>query len=531
MQFELFYERFLLKANDIENRFKLKNKLQEILCENGFNCVLHIFGSTLNKLGFRDTDIDIFIELPQKENIKEKIKFSDAVIHLNRIHSILTQSLGFVIRKPIAKPLMRCPLIRVDFSNISQNLKNRGIICDLNLSNALSLRNTKLIRLFCDIEPRFQALATILRYWAKMNGFISSTQFSSYAFTQLVIFFCQNTSPPLLPSVDNLRQLAKESLLVNGWECSFCDDHNLIEKSKNKQTVIELFAQFFKFYSKFDFSSQIISTKSGSSQQKDFIFKQNIYNFQIKPFCCIEDPFDLNHNITERLSENSFHKFITFVKQLAIKSNSLIGAEKMDSSHWGIAKMLTNFDPTNGYVYYGRSIPIPSSIVSNGVIEDFISLLCARLISNQLNGIHKIDCTLTESYNIVVNELSPFVEFIVNLNKINLEVIKPKNRKLIKQENPKTCDAFTYENRITDILIRKFDKIFNNNENIVQISLRIKLLVNACISCPFISLEVIDVNNFGLDLKKLNSESKSIIKFIKNLIAIIVDDLNVMNSR
>jgi hypothetical protein len=203
----------------------------------------------------------------------------------------------------------------------------------------------------------------------------------------------------------------------------------------------------------------------------------------------------------------------------------------MGSSDWGIAKMLTNFDPTNGYVNYGKSIPIPSSIVSNGVIEDFISLLCARLISNQLNGIHKIDCTLTESYNIVVNKLSPFVEFIVNLNKVNLEVIKPKNRKFIKQENPKICDALTNENRITNILMSKFDKMFSNNENIVQISLRIKLLVNACISCPFISLQVIDVNNFGLDLKTLNDKSKSIIKFIKNLIAIIVNDLDVINSR
>jgi hypothetical protein len=290
-------------------------------------------------------------------------------------------------------------------------------------------------------------------------------------------------------------------------------------------------AQFFKFYSKFDFSSQIISTKSGSSQPKDLIFKQNIYNFEITPFCCIEDSFDLNHNITERQSENSFQKFITFVKQIAIKSNSLIGSEKMGSSHWGIAKMLTNFDPTNGYVYYGRSIPIPSSIVSNGMIEDFISLLCARLISNQLNGIHKIDCTLTESYNIVVNKLSPFVEFIVNLNKVNLEVIKPKNRKLIIKENPKTCDALTYENRITHILIHKFDNICNNNENIVQISLRIKLLVNTCISCPFISLEVIDVNNFEFDLKTLNNKLKSSVKFIENLIAIIVNDLDVMNSR
>ena len=56
-----------------------------------------------------------------------------------------------------------------------------------------------------------------MKYWAKQNGFINqdlykqSYSFSSYAFTQMVVLYLQNTDPPVLPTVVDLKRMVKDS--------------------------------------------------------------------------------------------------------------------------------------------------------------------------------------------------------------------------------------------------------------------------------------------------------------------------------
>ena len=97
---------------------------------------------------------------------------------------------------------------------------------------------------------------------------------SSYAFTQLVLFFCQ--SEGLLPTVDSLRQLSNlKSLVINGWDCSFSEDiESFSDNHRNCDSLLQLLEKFFTFYSNFDFSHLIISTKTGLTKHKSEVLSQ-----------------------------------------------------------------------------------------------------------------------------------------------------------------------------------------------------------------------------------------------------------------
>jgi len=531
-QIQVLLNNILLNQTDYENRIRLKEKLQEILLLNHFECVLHFLGSTVNKLGFRDSDIDLFIELAERKFPQtDRISFEEAMPLLTRVQHIFKKSLKIFVPKPI--PSIRCPIVRLDFKEMSQNLKTNGIVCDLSLSNGLGPQNSKLIRVFCDIEPRFQQLAVILRYWAKINGFIGSNEMSSYAFTQLVIFFCQNLSPPLLPTVDYLRQLTSETLVIDGWNCSFCDNASLIQKNQqNSENVFDLLQKFFIFYSTFDFTTQVICPKTGSSQHKmDFIStnlssEEESSNFKLTSICCIQDPFDLSHNLTASLRPKVFHKLTEYFKYISMSLKTIFKPNKEDvcrndkGKHWGISHIITEFDPTDGYVFPENFIGFTNLDLILNTTESILTLndliqTTANNLSDLmvflLKNVYKIDCLLLGKWDIIVDELSPFAEFYVKFRGCDFQVIDFTIRDSIQSElNQKELEMnyFDREKVITEKIIEKFD----SRNDIIPIHCQFSLITNARISFPTFEITIVDIKpsfDFG----------KGVVDFIKRVIA------------
>ncbi len=518
-QIKRFRSEVLLSEMDYKKRIKLKNILQDILNDSNFDCVLHFFGSTDNSVGFRNSDIDLFIELKELNNSAKKIDYFTAMEYLTKMKTVFKRDLNFFIPKPIES--LRCPLIKIDFKNMSEKFRNNkslfeelqtsGISCDLSLTNGLGQHNSRLIRLFCDIEPRFQDLAIILRYWAKANEFIGSNAMSSYAFTQLIIFFCQTLSPPLLPSVDYLRQLTNKSIIVDDWECSFCHNTDLIKKSENEQSIIELLVQFFKFYSNFEFITQVICPKTGLPQHKYDFNSQNKttfntknknrtqLNFKLTSLCCIQDPFNLEHNLSAHLSFNVFDRFVEYVKHIALNTESIFTTKKGDND-WGISKIITKFDPTNGYPIAVSSSGIPSlklvlksaQMCSQEIIKTITNEFCDMTLI-LLENIYNIDSQLTGKWDIIFERISPFAEYTINLKELDLQVIDDNNREVAKSQikcKLKDLTDFDKEKAITEKVIENLkDKKFSS----FSIKCRFVLFINARITCPFVDMEIIDL--------------------------------------
>lgn len=117
-----------------------------------------------------------------------------------------------------------------------------------------------------------------------------------------------------------------------GWDCRFTRNASLIPKSVNKKSVKELVIGFFKFYSLDVTSKMILSPLTGyfihkkKMQEMDLpppyrtykfnLLKQTITDkFKITTGICLQDPIQLNCNLTSSLNGDILNNFRWLCKE------------------------------------------------------------------------------------------------------------------------------------------------------------------------------------------------------------------------
>lgn len=129
----------------------------------------------------------------------------------------------------------------------SESPDSRNIQCDINVNNSLAIENTRLVKVYVDIDERVRPLAMIIKYWAKsrlLNDAAGGGTLTSYTWILMVINFLQTRDPPILPS---LQQLPHRQRLSNGIDVGFCDDIAKLKDfgTKNMETLGSLLYAFF----------------------------------------------------------------------------------------------------------------------------------------------------------------------------------------------------------------------------------------------------------------------------------------------
>lgn len=129
----------------------------------------------------------------------------------------------------------------------SESPDSRNIQCDINVNNSLAIENTRLVKVYVDIDERVRPLAMIIKYWAKsrlLNDAAGGGTLTSYTWILMVINFLQTRDPPILPS---LQQLPHRQRLSNGIDVGFCDDIAKLKDfgAKNVETLGGLLYAFF----------------------------------------------------------------------------------------------------------------------------------------------------------------------------------------------------------------------------------------------------------------------------------------------
>ena len=89
----------------------------------------------------------------------------------------------------------------------------------------LALRNTQLLRM-CAEDRRVRLLVFAVRYWGKWKQVAGNQncgpRLSNYCLSLLVLFYLAKTSPPVLPSVQSLADLAGEWCVDLVNPCASC---------------------------------------------------------------------------------------------------------------------------------------------------------------------------------------------------------------------------------------------------------------------------------------------------------------------
>jgi DNA polymerase sigma len=142
------YNRLLPSQESEQRRKMLVEKLQLILRERwpGYQIKVNVFGSTGNKLGTTDSDVDICITTDCKE-LEQVCVLADCLAN---------QGMQRVVCVSVAK----VPIVKIWDPDLR-------LACDMNVNNPVALENTEMIRAYVEIDERVRPLAMIIKHWTK----------------------------------------------------------------------------------------------------------------------------------------------------------------------------------------------------------------------------------------------------------------------------------------------------------------------------------------------------------------------------
>ncbi|XP_067644036.1 terminal uridylyltransferase Tailor [Eurosta solidaginis] len=292
---------------------------------------IYPFGSFVTGLALRDSDIDLYIDHPEVNQIGQStywqyISPSQRGI-FNRINDILHRSKSFT--DVIAIRQARVPIIKCKHSST-------GFSMDINLSCPSSVHNTNFLRDLLKLDKRLHELMVFLKVWAKQLQLIGRGNMNSYCLITLVIFYLQQSLPnraPLLPSIAKLQENIAPQYVV-GVNYAYKFPNNVPALPRN-QTTSNLIQGFFEFYCNFEFENFLIAPCIGKVipiekfkndtykysayrnqlQLISKMFKKPVEPFQIGRCFHLQDPFALNHNIGKAIAPPNLEYFRNCLQQ------------------------------------------------------------------------------------------------------------------------------------------------------------------------------------------------------------------------
>ncbi|XP_078385767.1 speckle targeted PIP5K1A-regulated poly(A) polymerase isoform X1 [Cetorhinus maximus] len=371
----------LFELTDSEKMLRklIVSLLQEVFLEFFPSCRILPFGSSVNAFDIHGCDMDLFLDLEntkifqanarstaeteevngtkldtQSETQSEDSILSDIDLETSTTAEVL-ELVATVLQKCVpgvhkvqAVTTARLPVVK--FIHKESSLQG-----DISINNRLAVRNTMFLQLCASVDPRVRPLVYAVRYWAKQkqlagNPFGGGPLMNNYAVTLLVMFFLQNRTPPVLPTVNHLKELADEDdhCIIDGWDCTFPSDRTKIEPSANSEGLCGLLAEFYKFYSQFDFAGTVISLSEGKVHLvTDFIGPESDKNLRLGPIN-IQDPFELSHNVSGNINERTGQKFKRQLDEAFKYCRSLQYQRKSNKGKiWGLVRLFQPLSSTD----------------------------------------------------------------------------------------------------------------------------------------------------------------------------------------
>ncbi|KAI9336477.1 hypothetical protein DFJ73DRAFT_629159, partial [Zopfochytrium polystomum] len=255
---------------------------------------VHPFGSTVNGLGTSSSDVDLCLTTTWDDPVNG-ISNMHVVAACLRSHGMTKISTVTKAKVPI------CKFFDPEFR----------ISCDINVNNTIALRNTTLIRLYVELDPRVRPIILIIKHWAKqrvLNDAAKGGTLSSYCWVIMVLNFLQTRDPPIIPSLHQLyfdhfssksEAPRPKPIVIDGVDCSFEENIEPLKSfgSKNHETLGGLVYSFFRLFAyEFDYDSSVLSVRHGRVLTK----AEKQWDLDVDKMCrhlCVEEPFTPDRNL------------------------------------------------------------------------------------------------------------------------------------------------------------------------------------------------------------------------------------------
>ncbi|XP_065348402.1 terminal uridylyltransferase 4-like [Cloeon dipterum] len=343
---------WLPSDEEVMERQSFVKSLQEHLKQKFPFVQLELFGSSCNGFGFKQSDLDINLTFTNNATGEGNtdIGFFDELSNELKTYEHIQNMLTITTAKvPIIK--FTYPRIRVE--------------CDISLYNSLAERNTKMLQLYTQIDPRVKILGYTLKRFAKLCDICDASRgsLSSYAYILMAIYFLQQCEPPVIPVLQELyKGDTAPEVLIDGWNTWFFDDLDSLHEvwpayGQNTTSVGELWYELLKFYTEeFDYNEHVISIR----QKKKLLRFRKLWTNKC---IAIEDPFDLSHNLGSGLSRKM--------------NNFIIKAFRKGRMHFGTP--VTKQDIYTAYRSVGDYLFDPRYLTEGQVPNDRGCRICKKI--------------------------------------------------------------------------------------------------------------------------------------------------------
>ncbi|OXU29272.1 hypothetical protein TSAR_012409, partial [Trichomalopsis sarcophagae] len=428
-QLQAFIKAVAITNDDVKQRYEPVCQTLDRLFQTTLSKLKsHMFGSTVIGLGFKNSDLDIFLNIGIPVVEENTCISGPHVITLDRLFIIIEKVLrsnidlftNFCVIRTAKIPIIKCFYLPTK------------VRCDISFKNSLALYNSKLVHYYLSSDVRFTPIMMLIKYWLHINHMSNNISITKYAITILFIFYLQQIK--LVPSVSKLQEECSVPILVKGWQVNFNKNfqqsarHSAENKYTNK-SIPEILGEFFEFYSNYDFETQVLCPIDGQSYSREQFKEGNclspsqmryIKYLEVdknprvlhtwKPIC-LQDPIELNHNIMKNVYRANLEKLQNYF--------SIAAKIVHDSSENGYIDLLKKlFNEQNYIVKYNR---IKQESIS-------LEIQVAELFASRKNGnlIKDISNNNTTWFGITSNVVKQILEkvlnFQVNEDKTNPEV-------------------------------------------------------------------------------------------------------------
>lgn len=152
--FSLLYKRESISREDLKRHGKILDDLTEIIRSIGLNCQLRLFGSTVNNLGSRDSDLDICMTIEGNPTGRGV----DCVSTLAKVSEVLEVHKMVESLEPILSA--RVPILKFKFDSAD---------VDLSMYNQCAIYNSELLKTYANIDERVAPLFLLVKKYAKVS--------------------------------------------------------------------------------------------------------------------------------------------------------------------------------------------------------------------------------------------------------------------------------------------------------------------------------------------------------------------------
>nr|CAH7762201.1 unnamed protein product [Callosobruchus chinensis] len=283
-------------------------------------CKAYPFGSRISGLGHTSSDLDVFIDVG---DMYTGTKNQDAQSQVTFVRKAANQLSKY---KKEFLDITKISGARTPIVQVYHALTN--IDCDLSFRHGLSVENTKFLRFCIKLQPITQPLILMIKEWSEINALKDHDHVSNYLLSVMAIFFLQTEQ--YLLSIKRLREInIGEHPVINGWETinyttPIKELQQLVEPCK--KSITELLKAFFQYYATFSYDSDVVcpllgytlrktafETNSGlPPEMKSYVNKlrsQSPELFKYTALFCVQDPFDLSHNLSKAWQASTANKF------------------------------------------------------------------------------------------------------------------------------------------------------------------------------------------------------------------------------